>query len=439
MIVDVSAKEFLCSEKSIMVADYPQNFSKQGEETLNVLGSSTFERKQGLSKGLFVSSEAALQSASLLVFENGGLKIVGYAVFPSGLDVTGVDSPTTFAIVVAESKNVSFAGIFSDGAGGVGSLSKAGLGTLSLTGANTFTGSTILLDGTLSISSEAALQSASQLIFEDGVLKIVGDVAFPATVLQELVLRLHSQSWLMKVKMLRLLGFFRWIRGIGCLQNLAWALSRCRVPTRTQVRQPSSILILQQMWQWCRLWSAGNIVFSNGSGTLKYGSNLLNFPDFSGRFTDSGGQIFRVDVPLGLDVVYSSPLMGGGNSLVKEGEGTLVLAGANSFTGELSIVAGVLAVEGGGSIDDSVAVFNQGVYEVRATDTIQSLNGSGDVVINASTALATGSDGDDAISEYSGEGSLLKKGSGSLTLSGDSASYQGDTNVSEGKVRLIQS
>ena len=52
---------------------------------------------------------------------------------------------------------------------------------------------------------------------------------------------------------------------------------------------------------------------------------------------------------------------------------------ANTFTGKLNIDAG--SVDLNGTLAPQVEVFNQGTFNVNATDTIASLNGSGDVNI----------------------------------------------------------
>jgi autotransporter-associated beta strand protein len=81
-------------------------------------------------------------------------------------------------------------------------------------------------------------------------------------------------------------------------------------------------------------------------------------------------------------------------------------------------------------------VINSGTYDVDASDTIQSLSGSGNVEIATSQTLTTGDAGDETISGViSGAGNLTKAGAGTLTLSGTNT-FSGDLTISAGTVTM---
>ena len=133
------------------------------------------------------------------------------------------------------------------------------------------------------------------------------------------------------------------------------------------------------------------------------------------------------------DQTYSGIISGTG-SIVKEGSATLGLTNANTYSGPTTISAGTLDVTG--TLADSAAVtVNSGAtYIVNASDTIASLAGAGNTLLNAN--LTFGNANDTTISGIiSGAGSLTKEGSGAVTLSGTNT-YSGATTVNSGTVVL---
>ena len=85
---------------------------------------------------------------------------------------------------------------------------------------------------------------------------------------------------------------------------------------------------------------------------------------------------------------------------------------------------------------DTTDVINSGTYDVDATDTIQSLSGTGTTELASGVTLTTGDSGDDNISGIiSGAGSITKAGSGTLTFSANNT-YTGDTTISAGTLTV---
>ena len=124
----------------------------------------------------------------------------------------------------------------------------------------------------------------------------------------------------------------------------------------------------------------------------------------------------------------------GVGAITKSGDGTLSLSGANTYTGDTTISAGKFTVSG--TLSDSTDVINSGTYDVDATDTIQSLDGTGNVEIASSVDLTVGDSNDQTISGVrSGAGNLIKQGSGILTLSGSNTNT-GKIGISAGTVSI---
>ena len=67
--------------------------------------------------------------------------------------------------------------------------------------------------------------------------------------------------------------------------------------------------------------------------------------------------------------------------------GNLTFSGNNTYTGDTTISAGTLKLTG--TLADTTDVINSGTYDVDATDTIQSLSGSGAVELANGIALTS--------------------------------------------------
>jgi fibronectin-binding autotransporter adhesin len=132
----------------------------------------------------------------------------------------------------------------------------------------------------------------------------------------------------------------------------------------------------------------------------------------------------------------------GGGGLIKAGSGTLLLTGANTYSGPTAVNEGVLRLGSAGALGNSNSavtiadVFNTALDLAGLNVQIGSLAGGGlfgGGVSLGSGTLTTGSDGTSTTfgGIISGLGGLTKIGAGTLTLSGTST-YAGATNVTAG-------
>ncbi|PVK53060.1 AIDA autotransporter-like protein ShdA, partial [Salmonella enterica subsp. enterica serovar Altona] len=169
--------------------------------------------------------------------------------------------------------------------------------------------------------------------------------------------------------------------------------------------------------------NAGGDFANNIGGTgsvVKSGDKTLTLSGtntYTGGTTISGGTLVASNVnALGSGNVTDNATLelstggdfanniGGTGSVVKSGDETLTLSGANSYTGGTTISGGTLVASN-----------------------VEAL-GTGDVTDNATLELNTGGDFDNAIS---GSGQVVKSGDKTLTLSGAN-SYSGATTISGG-------
>ena len=119
----------------------------------------------------------------------------------------------------------------------------------------------------------------------------------------------------------------------------------------------------------------------------------------------------------------------GDGSLIKQGAGTLELSGTKpkTYTGGTSVNAGTLRVSSDGGLADAstLAIASGAIFDLNLSDVIGSFSGSGDIQLASGVTLSAGSDNTDTTftGVISGDGALIKQGTGTLELSGSSAKY----------------
>ncbi|MGY4752010.1 autotransporter domain-containing protein [Pannonibacter sp. Q-1] len=133
--------------------------------------------------------------------------------------------------------------------------------------------------------------------------------------------------------------------------------------------------------------------------------------------------------------VWSGTLQGAGN-FEKAGTGTLTFSGTNTYTGTTTVSGGTLVISNGLAIYDhgQVIVSGGATLQVDTGENVGSLSGSGSVVLNG--ALATNNNDSTSFSgNLSGPSTLIKRGTGTLTLSGTNTNG-GGISVDAGHVIL---
>jgi autotransporter-associated beta strand protein len=141
-----------------------------GSGTTTLSSANTFSGTTTVSAGVLnLTNERALQNSALVTTGSGTVTFTGFTTpVLGGLSggsgdlasiIPGFDSTE---LTINNGSNVSYGGIISDGSGAM-SLVKNGNGTQTLTGANTFTGATIVNAGTLTLGAGGSLSSSSTL------------------------------------------------------------------------------------------------------------------------------------------------------------------------------------------------------------------------------------------------------------------------------------
>ncbi|MCD1126290.1 autotransporter-associated beta strand repeat-containing protein [Jinshanibacter sp. LJY008] len=160
----------------------------------------------------------------------------------------------------------------------------------------------------------------------------------------------------------------------------------------------------------------------------------------NGTFTlTDASDLFNVDVVL---ADQTGPFTSGwdGNSLTKEGLGTLQLSSANTYTGSTLINGGTLqtGIANAFATSSNVNIAGNATLDLNGlAQQANNLAGSGHITLG-SGALTVNSSVDTVFSgDINGSGSLIKSGANQLTLSGLSQ-YSGGTTISSGTLKNTQ-
>ncbi len=462
--------------------------AKAGTGTLTLSGANTYSGGTSFNAGtVSVNADAVLgtppasPSAGQLTFNGGTLLATASFTLNSnrGVALTGAGT-----LNVNSAISLTYDGIIA----GAGTLAKSGTGTLVLAGANTYTGTTTLSAGTLSIAADSALgtppgsPTAGQLTFNGGTLAATADftlnsnrgvaltaagtfnvsagvtltyggvIAGASTLTKSngtgtLVLsgaNTYAGSTTLSAGVLR----------VGDSTALGSTAGGTTVASGTTIEIDGSGLLI-----------AENITSLIGTGLSATGAlrNLANDNTLSGAITlGSGGARVNSDggtltISAGVNANTRALTMGGaGNhvvhgisgttaTLTKDGAGTTTLSAPSTYTGVTTINAGTIRLGATDAIGPSsaVTVASGATLDMAGySNTVGSLAGAGSVTssIAGSTTLTSG--GNNTTTTFSGDATdgsgtlaLAKAGTGTLTLSGANT-YSGGTSFNAGTVSV---
>jgi outer membrane autotransporter protein len=357
-----------------------------------------------------------------IAFDTSVKSIEGEGVIHlGGKTLTMTDAHTTFSGLITDVEILPTRGITS----AQGKLALTG-GTLTLTGENSFTGGTDIEGGTMIVGSDSALGQGTVAMAEgttlgfaadgltlDNTFRIAGDPTFDVadgfteTISGDIgdddpgnpdILEKTGGGTLI------LSGDNSYTGGTDITEGIVVVGSNTAFGT-------------------------GPVAMADGT-TLGFGTDapydIVNDFTISGRAT--------VDFELGQDQTLSGDIADGASpgSLSKTDDGTLILSGANSYTGATVIEDGTLALSGDSSIADSSGVFvgfeNTDAFDIRQTTdsaSIKTLTGYGVVYIDGKTLTIT--DASTTFDGYFAGGGTVELTGGTLTLNGINSI--GQTNV----------
>jgi autotransporter-associated beta strand protein len=169
----------------------------------------------------------------------------------------------------------------------------------------------------------------------------------------------------------------------------------------------------------------GDFAFLGTNGSLNMGTGAVTM-NASRTVTVSNGTL-----------TVGGAIGGSTFGLTKNGSGTLVLSGANTYNGTTTVNNGTLTLGAADRIADTSnlnvagGTFNLGGFN----ETLGSITGSGNITLGAGT-LTTNSTSNTTFSGLiSGTGGLTKNGTSTLTLSGNNT-YNGTTTINAGTIEI---
>ncbi len=323
-----------------------------------------------------------------------------------------------------------------------GSLTKAGAGTLTLTGNNTYNGGTTVTAGTLAISGGGKLGVLPGSLTADGATAIVNLGATTQT-LDTVYLWNGAQ-----INTGTLVGTSFNVESGSISTNLAGATailtkSNTGVVTLTGTNAYGGGTELYDgvlvMGSSGALGTTGTISFYGG--TLRFSASNTN--DYSSRFNNADYQIYNLDTN-SQSVTLASPVTSFGGTLTKSGAGTLTLTGINSYDGGTTVTAGTLALAGAGTpgASSGALMANGGTVVVNLGTNNQTLGAiglkGGAQITGGGTLTGTSYDVESgSVSvRLAGAGvALTKTTAGTVTLSAAN-SYDGGTTVNAGTLTV---
>ncbi len=485
--------------------DFTNNISgsgqvvKSGDETLTLSGSNTYTGGTTINDGTLVATSVeALGSGdvtndAVLALNTGGdfanniggtgsvvksgdetLTLSGTNSYTGGTTISGgtlvatnVEALGTGDVTNNATLELNTGGDFTNNISGNGQVVKSGDDTLTFSGSNTYTGGTTINDGTLVATSVEALGSGD--VTNDAVLALNtgGDFAN----------NIGGTGSVVKSgdETLTLSGSNTYTGGTlissGTLvANDVNALGTGDVTDNATLMLNTGGDFINNIGGTGRVEKSGDDTLTLSGSNSYTGGTLISSGTLVATNVDalgSGDVTDNATLELNTGGTFDNAISGSGQ-VVKSGDETLTLSGANSYTGGTLISSGtlvandvnalgtgdvtdnaVLELNTGGDFDNAISGSGQVVKSGDETLTLSGANsytggtlisggtlvatsvealGSGDVTDNAVLELNTGGTFDNAIS---GSGQVVKSGDKTLTLSGAN-SYTGGTTISGG-------
>lgn len=364
--------------------------TKDGTGTLVLTGINTYSGLTTIAKGTLNIASGTLSGSGGIAFTGGLLQ---YAAGNTD-DLSARIANSNSVIAIDSGSNIiTFASALP--VSNTGGLTKSGAGTLILSGANAYTGTTTVSAGVLSARNNAALGATgtgnTTVVSNGAALEVQGSI----TSTEAIGLTGVGISSLGVDG-----GALRSVSGTNSVGAITLgAASRINVDAGTLTTSSS-------------LATGGSALTVGGAGTFNLGTNVT-----------------------------------GSGSIVKDGSGTLILGGSNTTLTAISSSAGTIRANNTAAFNGTMTLTSTALVQANGfSQSFTSLNGDSGTVFenasaNAATVTLTSASGTTTFSGTLRDGtgggalSLSKTGNGVLVLSGNNQ-YSGNTSITAGTVQI---
>lgn len=387
--------------------------------TLTLSGNNTYTGATKINAGKLALSGSGSIASSSTVTDNSTLDI---SATTSG---TTVNNLTGSGAVVLGSKTLTdidtnggtLSGVIS---GTNGSLIKSGLGTLTLTGVNTYTGATKINAGTLQIGNGGSIESSSAITDNAALIfNSSSDISYGNVISGTGTLTQSGAGTTTLNEINTYTGVTTISSGTLLIDDGGSIASSSAITDNAALKFNSTSDI-----SYGNVISGTGTVTQSGTGTLSLtganayiggttiSSGALSIGNggttgsVTGDITDNATLMFNRT-----DAFTYAGIVSGAGVLNQSGTGTTILTGVNTYTGRTTISDGVLTIGTGGSIASSSGIIN-----------------NAQLIFNSTSATSYGN-------VIAGYGSLTQSGTGTTTLTGTNT-YTGATTISAGTLAL---
>ena len=285
-----------------------------------------------------------------LTIATGGLLASGADhIVSTGTITAGSAAGAELITTVDASRNLTISSVVANNSAGGVALVKSGLGTVTLSGSNSFTGGVTVNQGTVKLSNAGALNSANPnaVAMAGGILSLNGNsVTVAALSGNDSTVNNGAASGAVTLTVNQTGNTsYSGVLENGAVGTLALVKSGVGTLTLNGANTYSGPTTLAggvlSLGIAGALGNTTAIAFTGG--TLQFSAN--NTTDYSNLFSTAPGQAYNFDTN-GQSVFLATALSGSGGSLTKSGSGTLTVTGSPTFNGPINVTAGTVIVSG---------------------------------------------------------------------------------------------